>query len=134
MHEYAEIKKQMPTKRSLYQSVFGLKCPRCRQGDLFTRKGLIVYRGLVDMPAHCPVCGQKYEIEPGFWIGALWTSYPIVVLVELPFLALAVLNTPQLGIWIPLLLMLPAFALAYPVMLRLGRSIWIHGWVKYQKK
>jgi uncharacterized protein (DUF983 family) len=121
----------MPGNRSFYSSILALKCPRCRKGDLFSKKGLFVYRGIIDMPEYCPVCNQKYEIEPGFWTGALWTSYPIVVMTEIPFLFLAVMNTAALGVWIPLLMMLPAFLLVYPVMLRLGRSIWIHGWVKY---
>jgi uncharacterized protein (DUF983 family) len=125
------MENQMSKNRNFYASIFALKCPRCRQGDLFQKKGLLVYRGIIDMPKHCPVCNQKYEIEPGFWIGALWTSYPIVVLIEIPFLALAVMNTAAMGVWAPLLLMLPAFLIAYPLMLRLGRSIWIHGWVKY---
>ena len=120
----------MSKKYRRLSSILLLKCPRCRQGDLFTGKGLLVYRRIVEMPERCPVCNQKYEIEPGFWIGALWTSYPIVILVEMPFLFFAVFNQ-SVGPWIPLALMIPAFIIAYPVMLRLGRSIWIHGWVKY---
>lgn len=85
---------------------------------------------MMDMPEFCPVCEQKYEIEPGFWIGALWTSYPIVILIEFPFLMLA-LFSETLGPWIPLSLMFVAFYFAYPIMLRLGRSIWIHNWIRY---
>jgi hypothetical protein len=85
---------------------------------------------MMDMPTVCPVCEQKYEIEPGFWIGALWTSYPIVILIEFPFLMMA-LFSETLGPWIPLSLMFVAFYFAYPIMLRLGRSIWIHNWIRY---
>ncbi|MBI3135341.1 MAG: DUF983 domain-containing protein [Bacteroidetes bacterium] len=116
-----------------YYSILKLKCPRCGQGDLFERKGLIVYRNKLGMPECCPVCNQKYEIEPGFWIGALWTSYPIVVLIEVPFLMMA-LFSETLGPWIPLSLMFVAFYFAYPIMLRLGRSIWIHNWIRYDEE
>lgn len=27
------------------------------------------------MPSHCPVCGQAYEPEPGFYWGAMFISY-----------------------------------------------------------
>lgn len=114
-----------------FQSIVKLHCPRCRQGNLFERKGLFVYRDMMLMPEKCPVCELKYEIEPGFWIGALWTSYPIVVLIEFPFLLFA-LFSERSNIWIPLLSMFIAFFFAYPLMLRLGRSIWIHSWVKFE--
>lgn len=116
---------------SKYSAIIKLKCPSCRQGDLFTKKGLVVFSKMIEMPKNCPVCNQKYEIEPGFWIGALWTSYPIVILIEFPFLMLALFNE-TLGPWIPLSMMLVAFVLAYPIMLRLGRSIWISAWVKFK--
>jgi hypothetical protein len=123
----------MPEKYNRYYSMLKLKCPRCGEGDLFDRKGWIVYRNQLGMPEFCPVCKLKYEIEPGFWIGALWTSYPIVVLIEFPFLMLA-LFSETLGPWIPLCAMFVAFYFAYPIMLRVGRSIWIHSWVSYEGK
>ena len=110
-----------------------LKCPRCGEGDLFQKPGLWVYRNQLAMHETCKSCGLKYELEPGFWLGALWTSYPIVILVEIPFLMLA-LFSKTLGPWIPFGLMIVAFFIAYPVMLRLGRSVWIHNWVRYQGK
>ncbi len=32
------------------------------------------------MPDTCPVCGRDIQIEPGFYLGAMWVSYPIVML------------------------------------------------------
>ena len=123
----------MIRKANRYYSILKLKCPRCRQGDLFERKGLVVYKNMMGMPKSCSVCHQKFEIEPGFWIGALWTSYPIVILIEFPFLMLALFNE-KLGPWIRLGGMFIAFILAFPIMLRLGRSIWISFWVKYDSE
>lgn len=117
---------------SLIQSVVGLKCPKCRKGNLFTKKGWFRYRQILDMPEKCPVCGQVYEIEPGFWIGALWTSYPIIVAIEIPFLFLALLST-TVSPWVYFGCMLLAFLILYPVMLRVGRSIWIHISVRYDE-
>lgn len=102
-----------------------LKCPKCSKGDLFVSKGLLRYTQMLDMPENCPNCGQKYCIEPGFWLGALWTSYPIVVLTELPFLLGALLSDTINPFWFFGAMML-AFVFVYPIMLRLGRSIWIH--------
>lgn len=110
---------------NVVQSTLLLKCPACSKGDLFSYPGLIRYTHMLDMPESCPHCGQKYCIEPGFWLGALWTSYPIVVLIEVPFLVGALLTETVSPFWY-FGAMLLAFVLVYPLMLRLGRSIWIH--------
>lgn len=117
---------------SIYRSILGLKCPRCRKGNLFIKKGLVVYKKMLDMEPKCPHCNLNYEIEPGFWLGALWTSYPIVVLIELPFLITALL-VDGIGMWLSFLGLVLAFFITWPLMLRLGRSLWIHLNIRYDK-
>lgn len=116
-----------------WKSIFGLKCPRCSKGDLFTKKGLIVYSDMLEMHESCSECNLHYELEPGFWLGALWTSYPIVVLIELPFLFLAILAKGDI-VWLWFAIMVCSLAISYPIMLRLGRSAWIHLNVREGKK
>jgi len=116
---------------STFRSVVTLKCPACRKEAMFRKKGLFVYINPLDMYEHCSHCGQKYEIEPGFWIGALWTSYPIVVLIETPFIFTAVASQ-TVSIWYTFAAMVLAFCIFYPVMLRLGRSIWAHVFIKFR--
>lgn len=106
-------------------SIVRLKCPKCSKGDLFIKKGLFRYTNMLDMPEECPICKQKYEIEPGFWLGALWASYPIIVAIELPFLLAALLVDSISPFWF-FGAMVISFLLTFPLMLRLGRSIWIH--------
>ena len=77
------------------------------------------------MPEHCPKCNQKYEIEPGFWLGALWTSYPLVILIELPFLLTAVLAY-DVNPFTAIGLMAFVFLIMWSTILRLGRAIWIN--------
>lgn len=118
---------------SLYRSIFGLKCPRCRKGNLFVKKGLVVYTRMLDMEEECSHCKLDFDLEPGFWLGALWTSYPIVVLIELPFLITA-LMVDGLAMWLSFIGLVVAFLITWPVMLRLGRSLWIHVNVRYDKE
>ena len=35
---------------------------------------------IFDMYDECPVCRQKFELEPGFWYGTGYVSYALVVL------------------------------------------------------
>jgi uncharacterized protein (DUF983 family) len=110
-----------------------MTCPQCRKGDLFKKKGVFVYQKMFDMHENCSNCNLKYEREPGFWLGALWVSYPLVVIIELPFLFTSIfggLPNP----YMPLYLMLAVFVLLSPLFIRYGRAIWIHFWVKYSCK
>lgn len=113
-------------------SILKLKCPQCRKGDLFVKLGLFRFRKVLEMHENCPNCGLKYELEPGFWIGSLWTSYPIVVLIELPFL-LSTILIDSVNILVIFSLMIVAMLLFYPFMLRIGRAIWIHIFIPYKQ-
>lgn len=112
-------------KRSYFQSLIQLRCPKCREGSLFTKEGLLVYTNMLDMDEKCVVCNQKFEIEPGFWVGAMWISYPIVVAIELPFLFLALFAEGNMT-WVYFSAMIGAFLVFWPFILRVGRSVWIH--------
>lgn len=63
-------------------SLLTMRCPRCRRGDMFLNKNPYKKFGLnymLDMHSHCPVCGQKYELELGFWYGTGYVSYGLTV-------------------------------------------------------
>ena len=62
-----------------------MKCPRCRRGKMF--KDSNAYRKLslkhiFDMYDNCPECGQKYDMEPGFWYGTSYVSYALTVAIS----------------------------------------------------
>mgnify|MGYP002628387806 FL=1 len=84
------------------------------------------------MPENCSVCKQKFDIEPGFWIGAMWISYPIVVVIEMPFLFLALFAEGAMT-WAYFGFMVLAFLVLWPLILRLGRSSWIHVSIRYEE-
>lgn len=54
------------------------RCPRCHKGKLFTHK---IYQlgHVVKMKERCPVCGQRTQLEPGFYFGTGYVSYALVV-------------------------------------------------------
>lgn len=81
------------------------------------------------MHRNCPICQQDFQIEPGFYIGALWTSFPVVVML------MAILA----GVFIGILRVQPAWSIIaigvillalQPVIVRFGRSVWIHIFVR----
>lgn len=54
------------------------KCPRCKKGNLFTHKWYQLTQ-LTQMPEECSVCGQKMEVEIGFYYGTGYVSYALTV-------------------------------------------------------
>lgn len=62
-----------------------MRCPRCRRGDMFRhsnpfKKLKLSY--ILDMHDHCPVCRQKFDLEPGFWYGTGYVSYGLAVAIS----------------------------------------------------
>src|SRR5437016_12494611 len=51
------------------RAIIRQRCPVCLQGAMF--------RGRFEMSATCPVCGHRFEREPGFFQGAMYVSYGI---------------------------------------------------------
>ena len=130
--------KNMPdTAPNLLLSVMTNRCPRCRRGKLFTGSNPYNFSNFMDMPEHCPVCGQRYELQTGFYFGTGYVSYALSVgLMGVIFALWALVfglsfndNSMLwcLGTGIIILLTLQ------PVLQRLARSIWIAFFVRYDK-
>ena len=55
-------------------SVLQGKCPRCQSGKIF-KYGPVTLKKFTEMYDDCPVCNLHFEIEPGFFWGAMYVSY-----------------------------------------------------------
>jgi uncharacterized protein (DUF983 family) len=105
-------------------SILEGKCPRCQSGKMFKHNA--VSKKFTEMFADCPVCGLHYEIEPGFFWGAMYVSYAITVAIMI-ILGLAVLyigNDPDF--WVYMGIIIPAFFIAAPFTYRYSRIIMLH--------
>ena len=119
----------------LLWSVATNKCPHCRQGNLFINPNPYNFRSTMKMPETCPVCGQKYELQTGFYFGTGFVSYGLTVLFSgITFviwwftLGMSVKDNRVLwwlGLNAALLLLLQ------PPIQRLARSVWIAFFVRY---
>src|ERR1700712_3185892 len=72
-------------KPSYLWSILTMRCPRCRRGAMFTHPNAykkIKLSHIFDMPEHCPECGQKFDLETGFWYGTGYVSYALAVAIS----------------------------------------------------
>ena len=85
------------------------------------------------MPDRCPVCNQKYELEPMFFYGAMYASYAITIAFSVATFVLSYLLL-GLSMWWYLGLNAVILLLLFPISFRWARSIWINFFVHYDPK
>ncbi len=117
--------------KSKFYSITALKCPRCREGDLFPNKTLTFQKSF-DMYNNCPVCNQKYVLETGFYYGAMFISYILSSFYLLGFYALLKFGF-GLSLQVALFIDVLSIFLLFVYLFRVSRSIWIHFFVAYKK-
>ena len=127
---------QSDNRPGLLQSVLANKCPHCRKGDLFINPNPYDLKDTMKMPDACPVCGQRFELQTGFYFGTGFVSYGLTVFLSgLTFIiwwftiGMSV-HDNRLFWWLgcnaALLLLLQ------PPIQRLARSVWIAFFVRYE--
>jgi uncharacterized protein (DUF983 family) len=127
-----------PPVPNYYWAILSMKCPRCRTGSMFKDDNPYKQLGLkhiFDMPEHCEECGQKFDLEPGFWYGTGYVSYALAVAVSAAsFVAWWVLigisaNDNRVLWW--LLSNSILLVLLQPWLMRLSRVIYIRFFVRH---
>lgn len=111
-------------------SITRLKCPKCHEGDLFTVKNPYRFKDGLDMDDKCRVCQQDFKIEPGFYIGALWASFPIVI-IFMAVLSVILLVGFKLSLTPFFVIISVILLVMQPLIIRWGRAIWINIFVAY---
>ena len=114
-------------------SVVKLKCPKCGQKDLFKNKSPYQFKGFFDMHKECSNCKQDFEIEPGFYYGAMYVSYGFTIAISVAvFVAMVVLNLYSVSAYI--ITNLLVLIISLPYIFKLSRSFWLKLMVKPDKK
>ena len=110
------------------KNILSQKCPRCHKGDLFTHKWYQLKHNN-KMSESCPVCGQRTELEPGFYHGTGYVSYALTVGYSITTFVLWILIT-GIGIgdkrvfWWLVINIVSLIALQ-PWLMRISRILWL---------
>lgn len=118
---------------SLISAVAGMKCPNCRRGFMFTNKSIFPLKKLQHMPEKCS-CGQKMELEPGFYYGTGYVSYGLCIALSvfnfiLFFLTYGV-SVQDNSLFYFLAFNITALLILMPFIIRYSRVIYLHMFVK----
>lgn len=71
--------KHSPMLKGLLSS----KCPRCRQGKLFTQKSVFPLKTCLRMEEHCSCCEQKIKVEQNYGQGMNFVFVFIIFMLTL---------------------------------------------------
>ena len=124
---------KLDVQRSKLAAISEGRCPQCREGKLFKYPFWRVDK-FSEMHENCPICGLKFEVEPGFWFGAMFVSYAntIAMLVVLGVSIFYIFNDPPVLYYIIPVTILSL--LTVPFNFRISRVVYLHlfGFVKYR--
>ena len=113
-------------------SIIHNKCPKCQEGNFFEYPLTLNFNKILKNPDYCSVCGQKFNLEPSFYYGAMYVSYAITVALAIGiFILFYALGIGLLPTFIGIVI---ALILATPIVLRLARIIWINLFISYDEQ
>jgi len=117
-----ELLMETVAKPSTLPSILQQRCPRCRIGGIFHYS---IFRGFPKMCERCSICDLKFEREPGYFLGAMYFSFAMGVLVMAP---MAVSLWVLTGWWITKVIICSAllFLTFAPTITLFARVLWIY--------
>jgi uncharacterized protein (DUF983 family) len=116
----------MLKKGTKIYSILKEKCPVCQEGEVFLTKKKYEFRTFDKMHVRCPHCNHKYEIEGGFWQGAMYVSYAFTVALSVATFVLTYLIYPETGVWYHITIISLMSLVMAPITYRMSRMIWMN--------
>ncbi|MDA8876903.1 DUF983 domain-containing protein [bacterium] len=116
---------------SAIKSIINCNCPRCRKGIVFKHKNPY-HRKFGEIEKKCSNCDLVYEMEQGFWYGAMYVSYAFGVALAIPTMLILTYITDLEIYQITGVIFLLLIA-TMPLLFRYSRSVWLHIFIRYDK-
>ncbi|HRH65364.1 MAG TPA: DUF983 domain-containing protein [Bacteroidia bacterium] len=121
---------------NLMLGILSMKCPACREGKIFVDPNPYHLSKMGHMHERCSACGENFRHEPGFYFGAAYVSYGLMVGFLIFIGLLYYLVFREIGDHMIRLLLI-GFASAMliaPLIFRYSRIIYLYIIVRYKGK
>lgn len=114
-------------------SIFTGTCPVCQNESMYEVGGNpYQLKSTLKMKERCSSCHTKYKIEPSFFYGAMYVSYPVgLAFATAAFVISFLLLHLDLITTYAIIVVVMIFSL--PLILRISRNIWINIFMPYGK-
>ncbi len=107
-------------------------CPKCHHESMYINKNAFILSETLKMHNHCSSCNTKYKIEPSFFYGSMYVSYPVGIMFAVAafVISYSFIGTSLITAFIAIVITMVA---CLPIILRLSRNIWINFFMSYDK-
>ncbi len=122
----------MLNKGSKLYSIRKFKCPKCHEGDIY-KSSLVSMQGIYNMHKKCSECGQPFELEPGFYWGAMYIGYGLSSIYMLSLLGIFIIGY-NLPLSQAFTITISIGLIVFPFLSRFSRVVWLNIVVNYNKK
>jgi uncharacterized protein (DUF983 family) len=120
------------------KSIFFLRCPTCGKGKLF-KSNPYKLKNMLDMNHRCEYCNEDFEVEPGFYFGAMYVSYILTTALCLMLLPIYIAFNYTWEKFLDnaayyIIGCAVALIITTPYITQLSRAIWLKVHILYFKK
>jgi phage FluMu protein Com len=122
----------MKQRNSWFNSILTVKCPRCREGNMFPAGTLYHPKKFMQMNKNCECCGQSFEPEPGYYFGAMFISYAFNTAFFVGVWWALLIAVDEISIPMMLGVLLFVVIGLLPLNFRWSRVLWINIFVRYE--
>lgn len=116
------------------KSIMTGSCPRCLQSKMYVKSNPYNLSHISKMHERCPKCDLNYYPEPGYYFGAMYVTYALVVGQFCVLFALKTIFNYDISIVNFMLIFLAVLFLLAPINFRLSRVVWLNFFVSYDKE
>jgi uncharacterized protein (DUF983 family) len=114
-------------------SIFKRKCPHCHEGQFFESSNPYNLNKAGNLLDECPVCKSKYEIEPGFYYGAMYVSYALGVATFVSAFVAVYVLFPEASTETYIGTVVASIFILGPVLYQLSKIIWANMFISYKE-
>lgn len=106
-------------------SILKGRCPKCKNEKIFQKKGNLLLFKIPKMKSKCKSCDYLFEKEAGFFFGAMFVSYGLIVAEAITVFVIlkALLGFSIINTFIGIIVLI---TLIGTINYRLSRIIWIY--------
>ncbi|AWH73247.1 DUF983 domain-containing protein [Dokdonia sp. Dokd-P16] len=117
-------------KGTKLNSIINGKCPVCHNESMYKNPNPYILSQTLKMHERCSHCNTKYKIEPSFFYGAMYVSYPVGIAFATAAFVITYLFF-EANLVNSFIAIVGTMIVFMPVIMRLSRNIWINFFMKY---
>jgi hypothetical protein len=121
---------------AMFKGILYMRCPSCRKSPMYTDANPYNWKNMGKMNQICPVCGYAIDPEAGYYFGAMYFSYALMVAWNFSIAIAIYVITGSIFEHFVLLMTLgiTTTLLISPVMFRYSRVLWSYLFFRILKK